>query len=81
VINALQIIGSLPNLNLYIPANVIDFYGFVNDIQTLNFISTDKIFVLLNLAIDNDESSFTPNNSARNLASGESYGEDYRSFF
>ncbi len=50
MINALQIIGNFLNLNLYIPANVIDFYGFINDIQTFNFINTNKIFEWLGLA-------------------------------
>jgi hypothetical protein len=57
MINALQIIGSLSNFNLYIPANVIDFYGFIINIQTFNFIPTDRIFVLLSLASSQDEES------------------------
>ena len=49
----------MPNFNLYIPANVIEFYQFINDIQTFNFIPTEKIFVWLHLVSDqNDKSSF-----------------------
>ena len=60
--------GSIPKLNLYIPANVLDFYGFITDIQTFNFISTDKIFIWLKLANDqSDKSNFTLGNTTRNF--------------
>ncbi len=68
MINALQIIGNLPNFNLYIPANVIQFYEFINDLQSFNFLPTDTVFVWLDLANNqNDESSYTTNNQTRNL--------------
>jgi hypothetical protein len=77
MINALQIIGSLSSFNLYIPANVIDFYGFINNIQTFNFIPTDKIFVSLSLARDqNEESNFISSNSTRNLNEKNYAAED-----
>jgi hypothetical protein len=67
MINALQIIGNMPNFNLYIPANVNDFYGFINDLQSFNFLPTDWIFVWLGLANEIDQSSVTSNNSTNNL--------------
>ena len=77
MINALQIIGSLSSFNLYIPANVIDFYGFINNIQTFNFIPTDKIFASLSLARDqNEESNFISSNSTRNLNEKNYAAED-----
>jgi hypothetical protein len=68
MINALQIIGNMPNFNLYIPANVNDFYGFINDLQSFNFLPTDWIFVWLGLANEIDQSSVTSNNSTNNIA-------------
>jgi hypothetical protein len=69
MINALSIIGNMPNFNLYIPANVIDFYGFINNLQSFNFLPTDFIFVWLGLASNqNEKSSDTSSNSTRILA-------------
>ena len=50
MINALQIIGNMPKFNLYVPANVLEFYTFINNVQSFNFLPTDKIFVWLHLA-------------------------------
>ena len=82
MINALKIIGSLSKFNLYIPANVIDFYGFINEIQTFNFIPTEKIFLWLSLTKDqNNKSNFTLNNSTRNLAEVDNTLADTKSLF
>lgn len=32
MINALQIIGNMPKFNLYVPANVLEFYTFINKV-------------------------------------------------
>ena len=55
MINALQIIGNMPKFNLYVPANVLEFYTFINNVQSFNFLPTDKIFVWLHLAKLKDE--------------------------
>lgn len=38
LINGIQIISYLPYFNTMVPANVISFYEFINDMQTFNFI-------------------------------------------
>ena len=42
----------MPNLNLYVPANVIDFYTYINNLQSFKFLPTDKIFEWLGLESD-----------------------------
>ena len=38
LINSIQIISYLPFFNTMVPANVISFYNFLNDMQNFNFI-------------------------------------------
>ena len=58
----------MPKFNLFIPANVIDFYEFINNLQSFNFLPTDKIFVWLGLASEKeDNSTATSTNSTRVL--------------
>ena len=72
----------MPKFNLYTPANVKEFYGLVNDIQTLNFIPTDTIFVWLSLANDqNDQNNLTISNSTRILAEEDNTVEVKKSLF
>jgi hypothetical protein len=72
----------MPKFNLYIPANVIEFYDYINDVQTFDFFSTDQIFVWLNLAKNqNDQNNLTEKNSIRNLSEEYNNLEDTRSLF
>ena len=72
----------MPKFNLYTPANVKEFYGLVNDIQTLNFIPTDTIFVWLSLASDqNDQNNLTISNSTRILTEEDDTVEVKKSLF
>ncbi len=72
----------MPKFNLYTPANVKEFYGLVNDIQTLNFIPTDTIFVWLSLANDqNDQNNLTISNSTRILVEEDVTVEVKKSLF
>jgi hypothetical protein len=59
----------MPRFNLYIPANVIDFYGFINNLQSFKVIPTDEIFVWLGLASDKEDNTNTTasSNSTRLL--------------
>ena len=38
LINAIQIISYLPEFNTMVPANVVSFYSFLNNIQNYNFL-------------------------------------------
>ena len=38
LINGIQIISYLPFFNTMVPANVISFYSFINDLQSFNFL-------------------------------------------
>ncbi len=67
MINALQIIGNMPNFYLYIPANVLDFYEFINNLQSFNFLPTDQIFVWLSLASVQEDDINDSNNPVRSF--------------
>ena len=71
----------MPNFNLYIPANVNDFYGFINDLQSFNFLPTDWIFVRLGLANESETSSLTLNNSTNNLHSEDKTVDTTKNLF
>jgi hypothetical protein len=53
----------MPEFNLYIPANVLDFYEFINDLQSFKVLPTDDIFVWLGLAIEQEDNTNTTTSS------------------
>jgi len=43
MVNNMQIIGKLPLFNIYVPANVIALFKFIDDIASFKIIPTDAV--------------------------------------
>ena len=71
----------MPKFYLYIPANVLDFYEFINNLQSFNFLPTDLIFVWLGLASAQDDNINASNNSVRSLVQEDHYLQATQNIF
>lgn len=47
MVNGLQIISNLPKFNLLVPANVIAFYDWVNNLSNFDILPTDTIIAFI----------------------------------
>ena len=50
MLNSLQIVDHLTDFNVYIPANVKNFYTCIHDLQSFKFFPTDNLFEKMNLS-------------------------------
>ena len=63
----------MPKFYLYIPANVLDFYEFINNLQSFNFLPTDQIFVWMGLASVQEDNIDASNNPVRSLVQEDAF--------
>jgi hypothetical protein len=43
----------MTDMNIYVPANVVDFYTFIHNLASFNFIPADKVFEWLGISTQN----------------------------